>query len=380
MVMRTDVKRYKATDTGLNATLVRGTNIAFLKAILSTGYNEKTVSNVTNEGNFVTLDYGVAHGYVLERVLQISGADDTKLNGEHAIIQVTANTVTIELKALPTGLGGLIKTKVAPLGFNLVYEATNLAIFEFQYHEKTKYLRIYETPLYSAYVNPSVGDGFDPATGLLTGDVYPTTTTGTQVPYKWDFAYNNTATDVTEYPSIFGTSEGFVIIGQFYQGNLGSVYLYGIQPWHTPFDKLDTPIMLCNYLNSYNAGTAGSSFSMQARLPIVGNVNIQKNEASTEIKNLGFTFLGAPNGNAIPDGLLNFNPIMYCSSIVHLYQSNQPVGVANGIYRTVTNANTATTTAAVIEQMDEMRGTKVWLRTLEVNNRYVVLDAYQGFD
>lgn len=379
MVMRTDVKRYKATDTGLNATLVRGTNIAFLKAILSTGYNEKTVSNVTNDGNFVTLDYGVAHGYVLERVLQISGATDPQLNGEHAIIQVTANTVTIELKALPASLGGLIKTKVAPLGFNLVYEATNLAIFEFQYHGKTKYLRIYETPLYSAYVNPSVGDGFDPATGLLTGDVYPTTATGTQVPYKWDFAYTNTATTVGEYPSIFGTSEGFIIVGQFYSSFL-TAYLYGLQPWFTPFNKLDTPILLCDYLDTYQAGAAGSGFSMQARLPIVGNVNIQKNEASAEIKNLGFALLGAPNGNAIPAGLLNFNPIMYCSSIVHLYQSNQPIGIANGIYRTVTNANTAPITAAVIEQIDEMRGTKVWLRTLEVQNRYAVLDAYQGFD
>lgn len=380
MVMRTDVKRYKATDTGLNATLVRGTNIAFLKAILSTGYNTKTVSSVTNDGNFVTLDYGVAHGYVLERVLQISGADDPQLNGEHAIIQVTTNKVTIELKALPTGLGGLITTKVAPLGFNLVYEATNLAIFQFQYHGKTKYLRIYETPLYSAYVNPSVGDGFDPATGLLTGDVYPTTATGTQVPYKWDFAYNNTATTFGEYPSIFGTSEGFVIVGQFYPGNLQTIYLYGIQPWYTPFDKLDTPILLCDHLNEYGAGAAGSGFSMQARLPLVGNVNIQKNESSNEIKNIGFTYLGAPNGNALPAGLLNFNPIMYCSSIVYLYQSNQPIGIANGIYRTVTNANTAPATTAVIEQMDEMRGTKVWLRTTEVNNRYVVLDAYQGFD
>ncbi|QPF36519.1 hypothetical protein H0S57_08145 [Acinetobacter johnsonii] len=377
--MRTDVKRYKATDTGLNATLVRGTNIAFLKAILSTGYNEKTVSNATNDGNFVTLDYGVAHGYVLERVLQITGAEDSKLNGEHVIIQVTANTVTIELKALPAGLGGVIKTKVAPLGFNLVYEATNLAIFEFQYHGKIKYLRIYETPLYSAYVNPSVSDGFDPATGLLTGDVYPTTATETQIPYKWDFAYTNTAASVIEYPSIFGTSEGFVIVGQFYS-NLQAAYLYGIQPWYTPFDKLDTPIMLCSYLTSYSAGAAGSGFSMQARLPIVGNVNIQKNEASTEIKNLGFTFLGAPNGNALPAGLLNFNPIMYCSGIVHLYQTNQPIGIANGIYRTVTNANTASGGNSVIELMDEMRGTKVWLRQFETANRCVVLDAYQGFD
>ena len=379
MVMRTDVKRYKATDTGLNATLVRGTNIAFLKAILSTGYNEKTVANVTNDSNFVTLDFGVAHGYVFERVLMISGANDPQLNGEHTIIQITTNTVTIELKALPTGLEGLIKTKVAPLGFNLVYEATNLAIFEFQYHGKTKYLRIYETPLYSAYVNPSVGDGFNPATGLLTGDIYPTTATGTQIPYKWDFAYTNTATGVIEYPSIFGTSEGFVIVGQFYS-NLQAVYLYGIQPWHTPFDKLDTPIMLCSYLNSYDAGAAGYGFSMQARLPIVGNVNIQKNEASTDIKNIGFTYLEAPNGNALPAGLLNFNPIMYCSSIVNLYQSNQPIGIANGIYRTVTNANTTSSANSVIGQIDELRGTKVWLRQFETVNRFVVLDAYQGFD
>lgn len=380
MVMRTDVKRYKATDVGLNASMVRGTNIAFLKAILTTGYNTKTVSSVTNEGNRIILDYGIAHGYALERVLMISGADDPQLNGEHAIIQLTTNTVTIELKVLPTGLGGIITTKVAPLGFSLVYEATNLAIFQFQYHGKTKYLRIYETPLYSAYVNPSVGDGFDPATGLLTGDVYPAAATGTQIPYKWDFAYNNTATIIGEYPSIFGTSEGFVIVGQFYISGTEQVYLYGLQPWFTPFEKLNTPILLCSYLNEYQAGAAGSSFSMQARLPTVGNVNIQKNEASTDIKNIGFTYLGAPNGNALPAGLLSFNPIMYCSSIVNIYQTNQPIGIANGIYRTVTNVNTASGVNSVIEQRDELRGTKVWLRQFETANRFVVLDAYQGFD
>lgn len=377
--MRTDVKRYKATDTGLDASMVRGTNIAFLKAILTTGYNTKTISNASNDGNFVTLDYGIAHGYSLERVLLISGADDPQLNGEHVIIQVTTNTVTIELKALPTGLGGIITTKAAPLGFSLVYEATNLAVFEFQYRNKTKYLRIYETPLYSAYVNPSVGDGFDPATGLLTGDVYPTAATGTQVPFKWEFAFNNTATSVFEKPSIFGTSEGFVMVGQFHISGLNAVFLYGLLPWFTPFEKLDTPILLCTGNSNYLAG-AGSVGPMQAYLPTLGAVNIQKNESSSSTTNINYGYLGAPNGNALPSNLIGFNAISYCSSIIHANNSNQPLGVANGIYRTVTNANTASAVNSVIEQMDEMRGTKIWLRQFESANRYVVLDAYQGFD
>lgn len=378
MVMRTDVKRYKATDVGLNASMVRGTNIAFLKAILTTGYNTKTVSNVTNEGNRIILDYGIAHGYALERVLMISGADDPQLNGEHAIIQLTTNTVTIELKVLPTGLGGIITTKVAPLGFSLVYEATNLAIFSFNYRDKAKYLRIYETPLYSAYVNPSVGDGFDPATGLLTGDIYPTTATGNQVPFKWDFAFTNTGTAVGEYPLVFGTSEGFVMVGQFYTA-LSAIFLYGLLPWFTPFEKLDTPILLCTNNPNYFAG-GGSTGPMQAHLPTLGAVNMQRNDISTNTSNLGYGYAGAPSGNALPASILGFNTISYSSSIVYANNSNQPIGIANGIYRTVTNANTASAVNSVIEQMDEMRDTKIWLRQFQSENRYVALDAYQGFD
>ena len=136
MAMRTDVKRFNAADVGLSANMYRGTLLTFFKAILTTGYNSK-VANITNvNGNIITLDYGVPHGYALHRILKISG--NPLLNGEHAVTSINTNTLTIELENTVT-ISGTITTQVAPLGFELVYEATNVAIYRFNYKGKEKY-------------------------------------------------------------------------------------------------------------------------------------------------------------------------------------------------------------------------------------------------
>ena len=376
MVMRTDVKRFNAADVGLSANMYRGTLLTFFKAILATGYNSK-VANITSvNGNVVTLDYGVPHGYALHRVLKISG--NPSLNGEHVATSITTNTLTIELEDTVT-ITGTVTTQVAPLGFEQVYESANVAIYKFNYKGKEKYLRLYETPAYNAYINPSVGDGFNFNNGTLTGGIYPTTNISSQNPYRWDF--NSIPNGVPfELPSIFGTSEGFLLVGQML-GNARQTYIYGILPWHTVFDKLKTPILICFEITSYSTSNGANLDTRNFYLPFIGRVHSQFNEFSTN--NIGFSSgaLTSPVGSSIPDTIVGFNAVSYGSLVIQQYQTNQILGIANGLHSCLTNATSANNTpSGVFESYDAISNEKIWLRKLDADYRYVVLTPFEGFD
>lgn len=376
MAMRTDVKRFNAADVGLSANMYRGTLLTFFKAILTTGYNSK-VANITNvNGNIITLDYGVPHGYALHRILKISG--NPLLNGEHAVTSINTNTLTIELESTVT-ISGTITTQVAPLGFELVYEATNVAIYRFNYKGKEKYLRLYETPNYNAYINPSVGDGFDVNSGTLTGDIYPTSSISTQNPYRWDF--NSSPTGVPfELPSIFGTSEGFVLIGQMLS-SARQTYIHGILPWHTVFDKLKTPILICAEISSYSTSHGSNIDSRNFYLPIIGKVHSQFQESTTSNTGFSDAALTSPVGNSIPNTILGFNAVSYGSLVIQQQQTNQILGIANGVHSCLTNITTANNTLSkIIESYDAVSNEKIWLRKLDYNYRYIVMTPYEGFD
>lgn len=379
MVMRTDVKRFNAADPGLSANMNRGTLLTLFKAILATGYNSKTANIISISGNIVTLDYGVPHGYALHRVLKLSG--NPLLSGEHVVTSVDINTLTIEIEN-QVEASGTVTTQVAPLGFDLVYEATNVAIYKFNYKGKEKYLRLYETSLYNPYVNPSIGDGFNPNDGTLTGNIYPTDSTATQNPYRWDLGYSSSVSSNNPIPAdVFGTAEGFVIAGRLTTSKQQG-FVYGVLPWITPFDVLETPVILTRFSGAYNStqSTAMTSFNMS--LPIIGEVHARFNETSSGSSGMSTSDLLAPLGNALPDVIQQFNAVSYTSMIIQAYGSHQVLGYTNAIYRCLTNANVSPSEyypTGVMETYDVLSGNKIWLHQLASAYRCVVLDPYGGF-
>lgn len=378
--MRTDVKRFNAADAGLSANMNRGTLLTFFKAILATGYNSK-VANITNvSGNIVTLDYGVPHGYALHRVLKITG--NPLLNGEHVVASVSTNTLTIELTS-SISVSGTANTQVAPLGFELVYEATNVAIYKFSYRGRDKYLRLYETPLYNPYVNPSIGDSFNQNDGTLIGNIYPTNSTATQNPYRWDLGYSSSAASNDPIPAdIFGTTDGFVIAGRLRAGIRQQGFVYGVMPWNTPFTALDGPILLTYYLATYSTTQSIGMTNFKMNLPVIGEVHTRFNETSSTSNGMSTSDLIAPLGNALPADVQSFNAVTYSSMVIQAYSSNQVLGYTNAIYRCLTNTDISPPeyySSGVMETYDVLNGNKIWLHQIASGHRCVVLDPYGGF-
>lgn len=98
--------------------------IKILDACLVNGGIERTVLSVTIDGNNVTLDFGSGHGFNLYQIIYISGADDTLINGNHKVIDMTNNTATIEVVGALVDTGA-VRAKIAPLGYESIFGTTD---------------------------------------------------------------------------------------------------------------------------------------------------------------------------------------------------------------------------------------------------------------
>lgn len=142
---QTQTKLFDFSDAGLD--FCAGSKNLFpdrFKKMLTLGYNVQTVSSVAVAGNQVTFTYGGAHGYVADRVLKVdSGALALINGGEFWIDSVTVNTVTITIENAPTSVIGGFTTRIAPLGWTLEYELSNVHIYKMkQLDESDLYVRL----------------------------------------------------------------------------------------------------------------------------------------------------------------------------------------------------------------------------------------------
>lgn len=136
---QTQTKLFDFSDVGLD--FCAGSKSLFpdrFKKMLALGYNEQTVSSVAVAGNQVTLTYGGTHGYVADRVLKVNAPELLSINGgEFVIDSVTANTVTMTIDNAPALIAGNFTTKVASLGWELVYEQAHIHIYKFKHIDDT---------------------------------------------------------------------------------------------------------------------------------------------------------------------------------------------------------------------------------------------------
>lgn len=101
-----------------------GQMLQVLDACLINGFNLQPVVSAAKTATTVTLTYGVAHGYESRQVVMVTGAADALLNGNHRIISLTVNTITIDAVNV-TQVTGTITTKVAPLNFESIFGSTD---------------------------------------------------------------------------------------------------------------------------------------------------------------------------------------------------------------------------------------------------------------
>lgn len=269
---QTQTKLFDFSDVGLD--FCAGSKNLFpdrFKKMLSLGYNEQTVSSVAVAGNQVTFTYGGTHGYVADRVLKVSSSELLSINdGEFVIDSVTENTVTMTIDGAPALIAGNFTTKVASLGWELVYEQTNIHVYKFkQLDESDLYLRLcfQDHAARRNCISPCIGKTFDLATGFITDQNALAGNMEILSPengFKWEFGFwgNATYNDYTysQGYSLFG--KGCVVGSKYHLIFLfntlnGQPRVNGFVPVFTHgYNQLNYPVMIGeSYGNITNSGS-----------------------------------------------------------------------------------------------------------------------------
>lgn len=345
MVMKqTQTKLFDFSDKGLD--FCAGSKNLFpdrFKKMLSQGYNEQTVSSISVTGDQVTLNYGMVHGYAADRVLKItSGALAAINNGEFWIDTVTANTVTLTIDDAPISVAGGFVTKIAPLGWQLVYEQANIHVYKFKHIDETDlYLRLCFQNVASRRncISPCIGESFDPATGFITDTNSFAINREIATPandFKWEFSYpqsagydNYTYTQGFNYfgkGMIVGSKYHFVSMHNALNSN-GIGRICGLLPSFTlNYDQINYPLIVgevhsvTSDLYSYQLGQA------QAYL---GNIRVILHNISNN--NQLITFPYAPQ-SFLPSSIDSFNTTTASNIQIYEYTTRQILGVAYGMY------------------------------------------------
>lgn len=162
---------------------------SFLDTVFLTGYNEKFVLNYTREDRIITLQYEAPHGYVQGQLLAFSGSLHTPLNINHRVIEVpSSNALKIYIKddsfetypesSAETG----IQTKVAPFGWEKVYESPTQRSYRSRSVESSKVVFTIKQPTYNATKFITEGaicyeidlsKDIDPVTGSAIDSCFP---------------------------------------------------------------------------------------------------------------------------------------------------------------------------------------------------------------
>lgn len=346
MVMKqTQTKLFGWSDVGLDFCIAsRSLLFDRFKRMFVLGYNEQTVTDVAVAGNQVTLTYGGAHGYVADRVLKVeSGALSLMNNGEFYIDSVTTNTVTMIIDDVPSVIAGSFKTKVAPLGWEIVYEVDTVQIYKFKnLDESDVFLRLsMPTSTSALIVYPCVGTTYDPSTGFindpyadsLSKDVVTYTTTTEAV--KWPHCSQNPASSANyTYAQGYSSYGRGMTVGSMYHmvnlGNLGSSaaqsgVIHAVFPAYlADYPQLKLPVVL----GMANQGPTSPPSNLRLRC---GNVDLTTTspQGSTADR-----FYRQAITSFLPAEIDSFNTTMATPFYLKLQNSFQSVGMsAGGIYQ-----------------------------------------------
>lgn len=131
-----------------------GALTTMLDACLVNGFNLKSVTSITREGDLATVNISTGHQYQVNQVLLMDGATQPEYNGEVRVLSVTSNSYTYAVTGTPaTPATGTITAKAAPLGFEIAFTGTNKRAYRSKNPMSNRpYLRVdnSQDPLYNA--------------------------------------------------------------------------------------------------------------------------------------------------------------------------------------------------------------------------------------
>lgn len=287
---QTQTKMFDFSDTGLD--FCAGSKTLFpdrFKKMLSLGYNVQTVSSVTVAGNQVTFTYGGAHGYAADRVLMVdSGALASINGGEFWVDSVTVNTVTMTIDGAPPDVAAGFTSRIAPMGWQLVYEKDNIHVYKFkQFDESDIFIRLcfQNQAGRRNCISPCVGKTFDALSGTITDPLALTANASLASPgdgFKWEFSGVAAATyDSFTYSQGYGTFGKGVVIGSLYHVgfltsasiSIDSLRVNGCFPSNTHnFESLKYPVLLGETYG--NIASSGDWYQSDSAVAYIGKIGV----------------------------------------------------------------------------------------------------------
>lgn len=352
---QTQTKLFDFSDVGLD--FCAGSKNLFpdrFKKMLALGYNEQTVSSVAVAGNQVTLSYGVSHGYAADRVLKVNSGALASINGgEFWIDSVTTNTVTFTLDDAPTSISGGFATKIAPLGWELVYELNLVHIYKMKYlDERDLFVRMVfpQNNNSIGLVNVCIGKTADLMAGVINDpnslEEYRSNT-GVLAGFGWALSYlaSSTANNYT-FAQGFGIYGKACLIGSKYHavlmasnGHTGNYagYTFGILPAAThDYDVLDYPVLVGAYSSS--ALTTNSSITHLSDIAdkshlYVGKIPISI-DSSISANNVANSSTNKTISTFLSEDIDSFNTTTASNIMILEKKTKQHLGfIAAGLYR-----------------------------------------------
>ena len=346
MNKQTQTKMFDFSDVDLD--FCAGSKNKFptvFKKMLAQGYNSKVVSSVTVSSDQVTLDYGVNHGYVADRALAIN---TTGLSGEFYIDSVTSNTVTLTVPNAPTSITGGFTTKVASLGWELVYEQAHIHIYKFKHIDETdQYARLCfqnTTGTGRNCIAVGVGKTANLSTGAITdANCLPDLASCQTVDeatsnFKWDFVSPTTRTyDNYTYSQGLATFGRGVVVGSKYHIALlfsaasSAIYtgICGIFPTASiGYESLDYPLVW----GSIVAPTANISAMTVVAAAYIASTPVIFLPTTTTTSQLD-SFSVRAASSFLPVAIDNFNTTTGELIPLYIKANGQFVGYAHGVFR-----------------------------------------------
>lgn len=352
MIKQTQTKMFDFSDVGLD--FCAGSKNKFpevFKKILSAGYNPKIANSVSISGSQIILTYGVNHDYVADRALLVTATGG--FNKEVYIDSVTSNTVTCTvLDNVTTGLTGTINTKIASIGWDIVYEVSNIQIYKMKHIDGTdRFVRFcfQNNPNHRNAVAVCIGKTANLTTGVIDDPQALQSTAGITSPSainlpRWDGYEASASANSYSYQQGYSQYGKGVIVGSLYHFAFlaGDGYqnaphhIYGIFPAVCyEYGKLDYPVLIGNLSSStenygpvygnFSSGVGGSAF--------IGNIRVRFDAINT-IQNSAMNNQSVMQATSsfLPDELDNFNTTTALQLPIYENSTSQHLGYIYGLY------------------------------------------------
>lgn len=353
MIKQTQTKMFQSSDVGLD--FCAGSINKFpevFKKMLATGFNEQTVNSVAISGSQITLTYGVTHGYVQDRVLQVTASGG--FNKEVYIDSVSGNDVVCTvIDGVTTGLTGTITTKVASLGWSIVYEVGNVHVYKMKHFDDTDmYVRMcfQNNTAQRNGVSVCIGKTYDNATGFITDVNSLEHTRNTTTPFapndtNWWVAWNAFYSGYADATYTSGYSQfglPMVFVGSpyhlgFSMAERSGHNIFGIFPKVThDYAELDYPVLVSQWTLrdiSPNSGNFARS-SLSACAIYIGKQRFRFS-MTRDVNSIATDYsdtTGSAVSSFIPSALDTFNTTTLQPLALYEYSTGQHFGYMYGLY------------------------------------------------